>query len=218
MQTCAGDEIEWDFVSAVKTSIISFTGYCNQMTCYYQITKEDSEPFMSPTTFISWFFSWLLAFKIDFRKEIDPYCRYTPKILACDGTHIGVLLRHLQMDKPVTKNDTNEVIPWVHGRIGCLLFQDETVQRHVKYMCLKYMNGINTDDLLSEVDERTFTLDALEKVDEPVRMFLLPFLQPGLQLATPMCSSRITTPIIRYRSDYFGVATSGSGSVVYDMS
>ena len=181
MQTCAGDEIGWDFVSAVKTSKISFTGYCKQMTRYYETTKEDSEPFMSPTTFISWFFSWLSAFKIDFRKEIDPYCRYTPKILACDGTHIGVLLRHLQMDKPVTKNDTNEVIPWVHGRIARLLFQDESARRHVKYMCLKYINAINTDELLSEVDETRLTLAALETVDKPVRIFLLPFLQPGLE-------------------------------------
>ena len=43
------------------------------------------------------------------------------------------------------------------------------------------MNAINTDELLSEVDETRLTLAALETVDEPVRIFLLPFLQPGLE-------------------------------------
>ena len=93
--TCAGDEIGWDFINAVKTSKISFTGFCSQMTRIYQTTHSGSKPFMSHKTFISWFFGWLSAFKIDFRKEIDPYCGYDPKILACDGTHIGVSLRHL---------------------------------------------------------------------------------------------------------------------------
>ena len=49
-----------------------------------------SGPFMSGNTFISWVFSWIAAFKIDFRKEVEPWCEYKPKILACDGTHIGV--------------------------------------------------------------------------------------------------------------------------------
>ena len=30
--TCAGDEIGWDFISMVKNSKISFTAYCNEMT------------------------------------------------------------------------------------------------------------------------------------------------------------------------------------------
>ena len=93
--TCAGDEIGWDFINAVKTSKISFTGFCNQMTRVYKTTYSNAQAFMLVKTFIGWFFSWLSAFKIDFRKQIDPFCRHNSKILACDGTHIGVSLRHL---------------------------------------------------------------------------------------------------------------------------
>ena len=145
MQSCAGDEIGWDFISAVKSSKISFTDYCNQMTRMYKTMKEDSDPFMSPKTFISWVFAWLSAFKIDFRKEVDLYCKYTPRMLACDGTHIGVSIRHLQLEKPVTKNDVDAIVPWRHGQILRLLFQDDQVPTHLKYMCLEYLNRLNPD-------------------------------------------------------------------------
>ena len=42
--------------------------------------------------------------KIDFRKEIDPWCKYDPKILACDGTHVGLSLRHLNLQNPYHKD------------------------------------------------------------------------------------------------------------------
>ena len=55
------------------------------MTRVYKITYSDSQPFMSVKTFIGWFFGWLSAFKIDFRKEIDPYC------------HVGCSMRSIQV-------------------------------------------------------------------------------------------------------------------------
>ena len=110
--TCAGDEIGWDFINAVKTSKISFTGFCNQMTWVYKTTYSDAQAFMSVKTFIGWFFGWLSVFKIDFRKKINPFCGHNPKILACNGTHIGVSLRHLRLDHPVTKcNREDEQVP-----------------------------------------------------------------------------------------------------------
>ena len=54
--TCAGDEIGWDFINAVKTSKISFTGFCNQMTRVYKTTYSDAQAFMSVKTLIGWFF------------------------------------------------------------------------------------------------------------------------------------------------------------------
>ena len=55
-KTCAGDEIGWDFVNNVLKSNSSFTGYCNEMTHRYQTTNILAGPFMSPNTFIKWFF------------------------------------------------------------------------------------------------------------------------------------------------------------------
>ena len=74
--TCAGDEIEWDFIELVCKTKSSFSAYCNELICRYQTTNIHSGPFMSGNTSISWFFSWIAAFKIDFRKEVDPWCEY----------------------------------------------------------------------------------------------------------------------------------------------
>ena len=64
--TGAGDEIGWDFIELVCKTESSFSAYCNELTCRYQTTNIHSEPFMSGNTYISWFCSWIAAFKIDF--------------------------------------------------------------------------------------------------------------------------------------------------------
>ena len=68
--------------------------------------------FMSTETFIKWIFACMASMKIDFRKEVDPWYKYQPKVLACDGTHIGVSMRNLRLSNPVTKaDDVARVIP-----------------------------------------------------------------------------------------------------------
>ena len=60
---------------------------------------------------------------IDFRKEIDPWCEYNPKILVCDGTHVGISLKNLKLANPVTAPDTT--LPMVtpnHKRYDFILF------------------------------------------------------------------------------------------------
>ena len=111
--TSAGDEIGWDFVSAVKNSRISFTAFCNEMTRKYRTTNVLSAPFMSPNTFVKWIFGWMGSMQIDFRKHVDPWCKYKPKILACNGTHIGVSMRQMNLTAPVTKADSHQgpIIP-----------------------------------------------------------------------------------------------------------
>ena len=182
--TCAGDEIGWDFIHAVKTSKISFTGFCKEMTRVYKTTYSDSHPFMSAKTFIGWFFGWLSAFKIDFRKEIHGYCRHNPKILACVRTHIGVSLHHLPLDNPVTKCDTENQVPWLHGRLARPLFQDEDIRTHVKYMSLKAMNKLTEETLspLEANEANELSLLVLHKVsnEAPLKEFLKQFLFPSV--------------------------------------
>ena len=96
----------------IKTPNISFM----------QLKHRRSHSLDSVKTFIGWFFGWLSTFKIDFRKEIDPYCGHNPKMLACDGTHISVSLQHLRLDNPVTKADINDQVPWLHGCVTHCLF------------------------------------------------------------------------------------------------
>ena len=124
--TCAGDEIGWDFIHVVKTSKISFTGFCNEMTRVYKTTHSNAQAFMSVKTFIGCFFGWLSAFKIDFCKEIDPFCRHNPKI--CDTE--------------------DQQIPWPHGHVTRCLFRDEDTHTHIKYMSLKAMDKLTDKTLI----------------------------------------------------------------------
>ncbi len=84
------------------------------MTRTYSTTCTDSCSFMSPKTFITLFFSWVCAMKIDFRLSIDPWCGHNPKVLACDGTHIGVSVKHLKLDKPITTPDLVQSVQPAH--------------------------------------------------------------------------------------------------------
>ena len=83
------------------------------MTRKYHTTSPLSVPFMSTNTFVKWIFAWIGSMKIDFRKEVDPWCKYEPKLLACDGTHVGVSIKHMKLNNPVTTIDDHatEVTP-----------------------------------------------------------------------------------------------------------
>ena len=78
------------------------------MTRKYRTTNPLSALFISSNTFLKWLFSWIGSMNIDFRKYVDPWCMYNPKVLACDGTHIGVSIKHLNLTTPVTNADSNE--------------------------------------------------------------------------------------------------------------
>ena len=93
--------------------------------------------------------------------------------MACDGTHIGVSLRHLKLDKPVTKPDKTDVSPWVHDKPERHMFHRKQDKDHVKYMCRKILNRIKPEQILSDIDERGLTLETLQKIsqDKPLRDF-----------------------------------------------
>ena len=181
--TCAGDEIGWDFIRSVKSSKISFTGFCTQMTNYYKTTHTNPQPFMAVKTFIGWFFGWLSAFKIDFRKEIDPFCGYNPRVLVCDGTHIGVSLRHLKLEKPVTKPDKQDIIPWNHHKPEQHVFQKEKVRNHMRYIARRILNWQNPEKILPPNEEKILTLEALQIIsqDKPLKDFVQPILFENLR-------------------------------------
>ena len=205
--TCTGDEIGWDFIHTVKTSKISFTGFCNEITRVYKTNTHKWRSIHVSENFHRLVFGWLSAFKIDFRKEIDPYCGHNPKMLACDGTHIGVSLQHLQLEKPVTKADINDQVPWLHGHVTHCLFQNEEIHTHVKYMALKALNKLNEETLTPlEANERSIQL--LEQVSMNLHWRL------SSAIFLPICwqrnhrsSSTGTFPVIRGVSDRVGFTT-----------
>lgn len=109
------EEIFWDFVGWLNSSRLTFTRFCKQITYLYQSSGQNSAPFVSNRTFIDAFFCWIISFHYDFRQEIDPFCGYDPKCLACDGTKVGVALKTLKLPNPITKPDTEDHI---HNEIG----------------------------------------------------------------------------------------------------
>ena len=148
---CAGDEIDWDFIRSVKVSKISFNGFCNQMTRQYGTTHKDADPFMSLKTSISWFFGWLSAFPIDFWKHIDPFC-HDPTILACNGTHIGVSIKHLNLEG----KDTDEIISTAYFQYDCILFSEEFVPIYMKYLSKKCMKLLMEENIFSKEQFLTY--------------------------------------------------------------
>ena len=62
------------------------------------------------------------SMQIDFRKHVDPRCKYNPKILACDGTYTGVSMRQMNLTAPVTKAESLGANYTTHKRYGMPFF------------------------------------------------------------------------------------------------
>ena len=120
---------------------------------------------MSPNNFISWFFCLISAFQIDFRKEHDPWCGSKPPILACDGTHIGVSIRNMKLDRPVTDPDPPATTYTAqHKRRDRVIIQHPGARRHLNYLSKKMLRKIKDKDIIDVDLERQRTLDILQKV------------------------------------------------------
>ena len=162
--TLIGDEIAWDFIQMVIHNKCSFTAFCNEMTRRYQTNNMMAGPFMSPKTFIRSFFGWMSAHKIDFRKEVDPWCMYSPKILACDGTHIGVSMRHMNI-KPIEKQDLPDVIYSAkHQCNNRVLIPNVHKHKHLRYLCKKQLNKLKPSETYIPEVEQEKSWEILEYV------------------------------------------------------
>ena len=176
-KTAIGDEIGWDFVMLVKKSKISFSAFCSEMSRRYTTNEIDASPFISPNVFINWFFGWIAAFKIDFRKEVDPWCQHNPKLLACDGTHIGVAVRNLNIQDPVTKIDEPDIVlESKHKRFDRCLIQDKSARKHLRYLSLKGQRKLMPKDALEPEVELVRTAEMMEVVNEMFEDHLAQFI------------------------------------------
>ena len=152
------------------------------MTRRYRTTNILAGRFMSPNTFIKWFFAWLAAFKIDFRKEVDPWCGHKPETLACDGTHIGVSLRQMNLRNPVTSPDpTLPVLDALHQRYDRVLITDTQMRKHLSYLSRKYLRKLKPEERMDpnieEERTREFQQNLGAHCDQPVNNFILILVQ-----------------------------------------
>ena len=116
-ETSVGDEIAHDFADDVLRGRTTFKGFCERLSRQYRTYNACAAPFVSPETFIRWFFAWLCASRIDFRQEIDYSCGHGPTVLAADGTHFGTSTRHLKLDKlHILEPDLDETVERNHTR------------------------------------------------------------------------------------------------------
>ena len=145
--TCFSDDIGYLFLHHVLTMKCSFTAFCQNITVRYRIYDLNAAPFVSVATFIKWFFSWAAALPFDFKEDIDPWCRHSPKMLAGDGTHVGVTLRQMTIT-PIEQAEEQEEVATLHRRYDrVLLYQDDScspqelraARNHLKDICKRVM-------------------------------------------------------------------------------
>ena len=123
----------------------------------YQTNNIMALTFMSPKTFISWLFGWLVAFKIDFRKSIDPWCKYSPQIIAGDGTHIGVSVCIMNLENPVTCADDPRCLKPTHKCNTRLLLPKRIHREHLRYLILKMLKKLPHNEGMDMDEEATKT-------------------------------------------------------------
>ena len=125
---------------------------------------------MSGNTFVGYFFSWLAAFKIDFRKEIDLKCGYNPSILAYDGTHIGVSSKNINLQHPVTKPEIDVTLKSMHRRAQRALIMNADARRYLKYFSKKYLKKLKEGEGKNPQMEqymKDFIMEDVHKLRQP---------------------------------------------------
>lgn len=109
-------EVGYKFWNQVVLTGLTFSEFCHQMSEEYKAYNSSSIGFVSVHTFIKWFFHFFSSFKTDFRKVVDPWCGHAPKYLACDGTHLGVKIKHLDISGIERRNNSEETRQSSHIR------------------------------------------------------------------------------------------------------
>lgn len=104
---CCGYAVGWEFVKSVMSSKQTFSGFTKVINSRYTIMSS-SIPFMSKNTFIKWWFAWASAMEINFNYPCFG-CGDNVKIVAGDGTKIGVTLKHANVT-PIEEKQNNKPI------------------------------------------------------------------------------------------------------------
>ena len=142
------------------------------MSRCYQTNAINSLKFMSPSTFVKWFFAWTSAFQIDFRKHIDPWCEHSPKVLAYDGTHIGVATRNMNLVQPVTSVDDMDCTSVTkHKQYDRVFVADTNARIHLNYICRKILKKLKPKEKLPEEEEvckTQYTMNEVRRIGDNI--------------------------------------------------
>ena len=150
-RTAAGDEIGWDFINEATSSETPISAFCLNIT---EVYYETHISFMSRPTFTDFIFSWMSNFKVDFRQPCST-CGYNPKILACDGTKIGIFFRNATstdlMEAPTCDDELTPVHTRCDRQFFCYKAKDSKeckqrkrqAQQDLTYFVAKFENKLD---------------------------------------------------------------------------
>lgn len=169
--TCCGYEIGWEFIDSVMNAKQTFRGYVTIMNNRYRrFGSEDT--FMSIQTFINWFFSWASAMNVDFRENGCKLCPGQPKILACDGTKIGIGFKNTYVN-PIETPELDTVLQEQTRRFDRCFLANQTsdaavkkcyrnAREELKYICSDIVsNGDSSNKTPSELLLRVLPTESL---------------------------------------------------------
>ena len=103
--------------------------------------------------------------KIELRKEVGPECGYKPQILACDGTHIGVSMKHMKLENPITKNDMPTQLSSQHQCLQRTMIGENEPRVHLHYFCNKFHGKLKQKDLLTQQQEEVYKKELLAAIN-----------------------------------------------------
>jgi hypothetical protein len=180
-QTAFGQEVCWDFIAEAMATKISFTGYCIELNRRYITTNSLSGPFTSHKTFRKALFAWICKMNIDFRAHVDPFCGEDPKILACDGTHLGISAKQMCLSKPVTSADMDFIALPAHKRKQRLFLQDKEANDFLYFLSQRALGHVTEvppeytgPSLVHNARNLTTQINALGKLG--IAAIMVPFL------------------------------------------
>lgn len=209
-KTAIMEELGWDFIHQIELSTLSFSAFCKIQTMMYHSHYRDSAPFVSCSTFVRWWFAFAAAMKIDFRLEVDPYCKHSPKFLACDGTHVGVSKKHedtsknhlIDADLPINVDPkhlrfSRVFMPYQNG-IGKPDSKTKLLRSHLVYLCNKAI-GFDQDrePFISDADERGWNADILSRFDRPGTRNICVMIEMVIDISSNSCSSELISAIAK---------------------
>ena len=146
---------------------MTFSGFVNCKNEHYKRVSPAGPQFMGINTFLSWWFAWASAMKIDFR-QVCPGCNWACSTLACDGTKIGITFKEAFV-KPIEHAETQERIVTHLRRNDRCFIQTKTkkdaglfksVRHNMRQLCLDIVDGkeplINIDPYSGYIHKEAF--------------------------------------------------------------
>ena len=87
------------------------------------------------------------------------------------------------MEKPVTKPDKEDVIPWNHHKPERRVFKKDTVRNHMRYMARRILNRVIPGKILPPIEETVCTLESLDIISQhkSLKDFVEPILFENLR-------------------------------------